>query len=153
MRANPLLVLVLGAATACAGSGASPEARPAGNRGSVTVLTRAELRRSGGGDLLTALAGRIALMRVERRSAASPCPVITLRGDRTVIGSRNPMVFVDGTEMSDTCVLQQIRTDDVSSVEVYPGGLTQRPGYRAHANGLIVIFLVGADTVPADSAG
>lgn len=149
----PALLPLLAAAALCACVAAAPAGEGAGrgNRGSVTVLTRDELRRSGGGDLLTALAGRIALMRVERRSATSPCPVITLRGDRTLIGSRNPMVFVDGTEMTDTCALMQIRTDDVSLVEVYPGGLTQRPGYRASANGLILVFLVGGEPPGADS--
>jgi hypothetical protein len=56
----------------------------------------------------------------------------------------NPQVYVDGTRATDTCILQSLRSDDVDSVEVYPMGVTKRPGYATHAHGLILVFLRGA---------
>ena len=31
--------------------------------------------------------------------------------------------------------------DDVARVEVYPQGVTRRPGYGTHAHGLILVFM------------
>ena len=120
-------------------------ARAHSGQGSGTIVEGKVLRQRGG-DLLNALSGRTSNMRVVRRSGT--CPLITLRGDRTISGDTNPIVFVDGTEMTDTCILLQINTSDVASVELYPGGFTPRPGYPASATGLILVFLMG----PGDEA-
>ena len=144
MRHSPCLLAAGLALAACAAAhDPAPGAAPPARRGGVTVLTRADLARAGGAELLAVLASRVSNIRVERRSATSPCPVITLRGDRTMTGTRNPLLYVDGTEMTDTCVLTQIRTDDVEAVEIYPGGISARPGYRSHTAGLILVFMVG----------
>ena len=34
-----------------------------------------------------------------------------------------------------------VSTWDISRVEVYPMGVSHRPGYEAHSNGLILVFV------------
>jgi len=48
---------------------------------------------------------------------------------------------VDGARATDTCVLESLRATDIGRVEVYPQGFTSRPGYRTHAEGLILVFM------------
>jgi outer membrane receptor protein involved in Fe transport len=103
-----------------------------------TVLSSAQL--GSGSDVLDALESRIATMRVDR--ANSRCPRISLRGVRSLLGSTDPTVYVNGTRMANTCVLNSIRPADVRRVEVYPG-VTGRPEYRPSPNGMVLIFLVG----------
>jgi hypothetical protein len=57
----------------------------------------------------------------------------------------NPQVYVDGTRTVDTCILESLTTDNIESIEIYPMGVTMRPGYSTHAHGLILIFMRGAD--------
>ena len=47
--------------------------------------------------------------------------------------------------MTDTCILNQLAVVDISRVEVYPNGITQRPSYPARSTGLILIFLNGSE--------
>lgn len=108
--------------------------------GNATVMTGQQLGGRGGGGLLEAMVGRVTNMRVERRSGG--CPFITLRGQRTIMGSSNPKFYVDGTRVESTCTLDQIRVHEVKQVEVYPGGLTRRPGYSSSPFGLVLVFLV-----------
>lgn len=103
-----------------------------------TVLSSSQL--GSGSDVLEALESRIATMRVDR--ASSRCPRISLRGVRSLLGSSDPTVYVNGTRMANTCALSSIRPADVRRVEVYPG-VTGRPGYRPSPNGMVLIFLVG----------
>lgn len=135
--------LLLGASTACTGlpagigSGTPPASSP--RLGSAIVISGQQLwGRSG--DLLSAMSGRISNMRVDRRS--SGCPLVTLRGAKTIVGTSNPQVYVDGMRLSDTCILDQIRVAEVERVEVYPGGSAGRAGYRSSPYGLIAVFLV-----------
>jgi hypothetical protein len=58
------------------------------------------------------------------------------------MGSSRPEVYVDGTRMTDTCILDQIRSTEVKRVEIYPGGLADKAGYASSANGLIAVFLI-----------
>jgi len=110
---------------------------PLRSPGSGIVVQGQQIR--GGLGLLEALAGRVSNLRVERRGQV--CPAVSLRGQRTLVGSTNPIVYVDGTPMVNTCILDQIRPAEVERVEVYPGGISGRTGYRAGTNGLILIFL------------
>jgi hypothetical protein len=93
------------------------------------------------GSLLEALVSRLASMRVER--SAGRCPVVSLRGRKTIIGSPNPGIYVDGAHAVDTCILHHIRVADVDRVEVYPGGHSNSPEYTPNPNGLILVFLTG----------
>jgi len=58
----------------------------------------------------------------------------------------NPDVYVDGTRTVDTCPLVTIQAMDTRRVEVYPLGVTSRPGYTSSGHGLILIFLQRSDT-------
>lgn len=69
------------------------------------------------------------------------CPVIILRGKDSVAGSSDPDVYVDGTRTTDTCPLTTLQAIQADRVEVYPQGVTSRPGYPSRGHGLILVFL------------
>ena len=74
------------------------------------------------------------------------CSLLELRGKDSMQGSNDPDVYVDGTRTTDTCPLIQIQAAQTERVEVYPLGMTSRPGYPGSGHGLILIFLARADT-------
>ncbi|HET7233024.1 MAG TPA: hypothetical protein VFJ16_23645 [Longimicrobium sp.] len=119
----------------------APRLVPASRKfaGSGTVVDDRQLGHAGG-DLLTALQGRVPNLRVERIPGRR-CPMVVMRGERTMNGSPDPVVYVDGTVMNDTCILSQLRASEVASVELYPGGISPRAGYGMSPNGLILVFL------------
>lgn len=96
----------------------------------------------GSGSLLGAISGKVPNFRIHHRG--SGCPEITLRSYVSYVGLANPHVYVDGTRAIDTCVLESLRGLDVQRVEVYPQGVTRRPGYGTHAPGLILVFMRSA---------
>jgi hypothetical protein len=59
----------------------------------------------------------------------------------SVPGITDPLVYLDGTRTRDTCILEQLRATDVERVEIYPMGVTTRPGYSTHPHGLILVFM------------
>jgi len=63
-----------------------------------------------------------------------------------VTGSSDPDVYVDGTRTVDTCPLVTLQAIEASRIEIYPLGVTSRPGYPSRGHGLILIFLQRADT-------
>jgi TonB-dependent receptor-like protein len=146
LRAALLLVLLAGCAQSRTTTGGSTglavtePAHPdqATSRGG-TVLTGEQLR-SSGTTLLTAMTGRVGTMRIEPRTNGG-CPMIRLRGQRTITGSVEPLIYVDGAIVRSTCVLESVRTADVVQVEIYPGGTSGRAGYRSNPNGLVLVFL------------
>lgn len=105
------------------------------------VLTGAALE-DGPGSLLATLTGKVPNFRLQRNSGR--CPIITLRNAVSFSEIVNPHVYVDGTRATDTCVLTSLRTYDVARVEVYPQGVTRRPGYGVHTQGLILVFMKSA---------
>lgn len=66
---------------------------------------------------------------------------MVLRGKSTVVTSSSPAIYVDGNQANNTCILQELRTVGLGLVEVYPGGVPNRSGYRTHPYGVILIFL------------
>jgi hypothetical protein len=96
----------------------------------------------GSGDLLSTMVGKIPSLRMRRMSGQ--CPQITLRGSASFQSVVNPHVYVDGARATDTCVLEMLDARDVERVEVYPTGMTPRPGYGTHADGLILVFMRGS---------
>lgn len=108
--------------------------------GGATVLEH-EVFAQARGSLLDAMIGRVPGLRVVPRPG---CPSISLREPNTLPGLNDPLVYVDGTRTQDACVLTSLRAGDVERVEVYPTGVTNRPGYAAHSHGLILVFLLGA---------
>lgn len=138
----PVLVLVLTSCGALRSEGRT--LRTDGgvrNEGGATILSGRALddRR---GSVLDALQGAVPGVRI--RKQRNQCPLVTLRSHVTFETVVNPMVYVDGTRAVDTCILEALRTDDVESVEIYPMGVTTRPGYATHAHGLILVFMRGA---------
>ncbi len=93
----------------------------------------------GQGSVLSALRGKVPNLRIRRHRGQ--CPQLSLRGDVTFENVANPRVYVDGTRIGDTCILESLRAHNVESVEVYPMGFTSRPGYATHAHGLILVFM------------
>jgi len=99
-------------------------------------------------DLLSLLANRVSAMQVRRYGN---CPSITMRGIKTYVGSPEPFVYINGTQAGNTCILEMMRSEDVERVEIYPMGVTPRPGYAPSPNGLILIFLRDAHSQLAGS--
>lgn len=93
----------------------------------------------GKGDLLAAMQGKVPNFRVRR--VKERCPQITLRNAVSFQSIVNPHVYVDGARSTDTCILESLQTNDVDRVEVYPTGVTSRPGYGRHSHGLILVFM------------
>ncbi len=86
------------------------------------------------------------MTRAAGRTLYSRCPLLELRGKDSLEGSNDPDVYVDGTRTSDTCPLVQIPAVQTGRIEVYPLGMTSRPGYPSSGHGLIIIFSARADT-------
>ncbi|HEX6559949.1 MAG TPA: hypothetical protein VF021_10815 [Longimicrobiales bacterium] len=134
MQTRDLFPLVLcGLIGACAGapSGAKPS-EPAD--GSATVIRGSEFS----GTVLEGLRTRYPAARIS--TEGSVCPRIMFRGQRSLQFQGNPGVYVDGTLMSDTCVLTQITSLDVDFIEVYPSGITSRATVQRNPFGLILVF-------------
>ncbi|MGD2216930.1 MAG: hypothetical protein PVJ64_09240 [Gemmatimonadales bacterium] len=91
------------------------------------------------GSLLNAMEGKVPNFRVQR--LAGSCPQISLRTHVSFGSLTNPQIYVDGTRIADTCVLDSLRAQNVELVEVYPMGVTTRPGYQTHSYGLILVFM------------
>jgi hypothetical protein len=105
------------------------------------VLTGQSLL-DGPGDLLSTMVGKIPSLRMRRMTER--CPQITLRGTASFQSAVDPHVYVDGARATDTCVLEMLDARDVERIEVYPSGLSPRPGYGTHAEGLILVFMRGS---------
>lgn len=134
----PILPLLL---AACATAGSERPSRTEGGvfrRGGAIIISGVALD-DGPGSILSAIQGKVPSFRVQRPSGE--CPRISLRNFVTFQSVVNPHVYVDGTRTTGTCILESLRTQDVESVEVYPMGVTSRPGYSPHAHGLILVFM------------
>lgn len=137
-----LTFLLLVPAFGCAGprqsgSGTGFSGLPGNNPGSGIVFSGQEMR-DHRGTLLEFLYPRISGMVVDYRS--QPCPSIELRGRRSLFGSNDPVIYLDGARAANSCILNMLYTGDIRSVEVYMMGITHRPGYEASPNGLILVF-------------
>jgi hypothetical protein len=104
---------------------------------SAIVITAADLA-AYNRPLLDVMRQRIPGMQVTQTEG---CPNIVLRGRSTVTTSSAPAIYVDGNQSSNTCILNELRTIDLDQVEIYPGGVPPRAGYRAHPYGVILIFI------------
>lgn len=137
-----LALLVLG----CATSQAFDRTTEPGGRPLSTTTTGSLILE---GDALKADVGWTVLDAVRRAMPAlqvtdwtdGHCPVITIRGRDSVAGNSDPDIYVDGTRTTDTCPLTTIQAIQATRVEVYPQGVTSRPGYPSRGHGLILIFL------------
>lgn len=130
------LLTTLALAACASGSGRGEEAVSSNGRG--TVIAGAALA-DGGGSVLDAMLGKVPSLKIQRY--IGECPHLALRNDATFRTLVNPHVYVDGTRAMDTCILESLRSIDVERVEVYPSGVSGRPGYPSHAYGLILLFM------------
>jgi hypothetical protein len=136
-------VLLAGAAAACGGGSytrvAEDAARAPGNHGANGLVLSGPSLDEHGGTLLSFLFMRVSGMSVDR--STYPCPSVQLRGRKSLFGSNSPIVYVDGVRTANSCVLEMLHTRDLTRIEVYPMGVSLRPGYEAHPNGLILVFV------------
>jgi hypothetical protein len=102
------------------------------------VLVRSQLDVEQGRPVLDAI--HAYLPQVSIVQGSTRCPSLAMRGPNVFPGVAEPTVYLDGVPAGDTCLLEDLPADQVARVEVYPSGVTTRPGYRPNANGLILLF-------------
>lgn len=123
-----------------------PGGRPTSATGGAVIIRGQALSADPGRTILDAIRRAMPQLHVSSWSQYSRCPNIELRGKDSVVGSSNPDVYVDGTRTVDTCPLVTIQASEARRIEVYPLGVTPRPGYPSGGHGLILIFVERADT-------
>jgi hypothetical protein len=146
----PLLalpLLVLGCATSRPfDRSTEPGGKPLGTTtAGAVIITGEALSADPGRTVLDAIRHAMPQLRVSDWSR-NHCPVVQLRGKDSVAGSSDPDVYVDGTRTGDTCPLVTLQATETRRIEVYPLGVTSRPGYPSSGHGLILIFVERADT-------
>ena len=144
MRSRPLRLI--GAALAlsgCASMNRIGEENASGGIGNAIVIEDDSFEASRG-SMLSILQMEVRSMSVSRENA---CPHIVVRGGVGRSQAAEPLVYVDGQRMSDTCVLDALSVESVSRAEIYPSGVTNRPGYHSNSGGLILVFLKNGSDV------
>jgi len=136
--ALPLLILLTTACAAHRSEAPTTDNAAVTGRDGAIIISGVALD-DGSGSVLDAIEGKVPNFRIQRHSGE--CPQITLRGAVTFQSVVNPHIYVDGTRTTDTCILETLRARNVELVEVYPMGVTKRPGYGMHAHGLILVFM------------
>jgi hypothetical protein len=110
------------------------------------ILTGHVLSADPGRTVLDAIKSSMPQLRITGWTPYTRCPMLELRGRDSMQGSNDPDVYVDGTRTNDTCPLVTIQAISTERIEVYPLGMTSRPGYPSSGHGLILIFLARADS-------
>lgn len=159
LRVLPCVVLLPALALGCKTSHAYDRANDPGNRphssgttGSL-ILTGRALSSDPSRTVLDVIRHSMPQMRITGWTQYNRCPLLELRGKDSVEGSNDPDVYVDGTRTSDTCPLVTIQAVSTERIEVYPLGMTSRPGYPSSGHGLILIFLARADSGADSTTG
>ena len=134
-RASPAPPLGQGFSGSVELEGATRERNPSG----AIVFTEAQLDEANV-SLLELMRRRMAGLQVQPTGL---CPEVVLRGRSTVQTSSSPAIYVQGMQASNTCILAEMSTSDMSRVEIYPNGVPARPGYKTHPYGVILIFVQG----------
>jgi len=141
-------VLVLGCATTRPfDRSTEPGGRPLSTTtAGAVILTGEALSANAGWTVLDAIRRAMPQLKISAGRGLNSCPVVELRGRDSLTGSSDPDVYVDGTRTVDTCPLVTLQAIEASRIEVYPLGVTSRPGYPSRGHGLILIFLQRSDT-------
>ena len=146
------LVAVSAVALGCKTSQAYDRSNDPGNRphspattGSL-ILTGRSLSLDPSRTILDVIRRSMPQLRITGWTPYTRCPMLEMRGKDSMQGSNDPDVYVDGTRTTDTCPLITIQAVSTERVEVYPLGMTSRPGYPSSGHGLILIFLARADS-------
>src|SRR6266513_540698 len=100
------------------------------------ILTGEDLSANPGWTVLDAIRRAMPQVKISTGRGLNPCPLIELRGRDSVTGSSDPDVYVDGTRTVDTCPLVTLQAIEASRIEIYPLGVTSRPGYPSRGHGL-----------------
>jgi len=146
-RLVPLAALAVGCKTSHAYDRSNdPGGRPhsAATTGGL-ILTGHALSADPGRTILDVIRHSMPQLRIAGYTQYTRCPMVELRGRDSMEGNNNPDVYVDGTRTTDTCPLVTIQAVSTERIEVYPLGMTSRPGYPSGGHGLILIFLARAD--------
>jgi hypothetical protein len=117
------------------------------------ILTGHALSSDPGRTILDVIRHSMPQLRITGWTPYTRCPMLEMRGKDSMQGSNDPDVYVDGTRTSDTCPLVTIQAVSTDRIEVYPLGMTSRPGYPSSGHGLILIFLARADNPDTTSSG
>jgi hypothetical protein len=123
-------------AAGCAGAARRSDGTTGAGVGNAIVIDDESID-SSRGSLLTIMQDHVTGMSVNRDLE---CPRIVLRGGMGRSQAAAPVVYVDGQRFSDTCVLDSLNLEAIGSVEIYPSGVTTRPGYFSNSGGLILVF-------------
>jgi hypothetical protein len=110
------------------------------------IITGAALSRNPGRTVLDAIREVMPQVMITGWTDPDHCPHLQVRGRDRIVGSSDPDVYVDGTHARDTCPLVALYASQTQRLEVYPSGVTSRPGYFASPHGLILIFVVRPDS-------
>jgi hypothetical protein len=135
------LALLMSGCVAFSGSGEGESGALVPTRSGTAYVLSGEQLSQRGTDVLSTL-GRLSAVQVRR---GGTCPSVQMRGQKTYMAETSPYVYVNGAHAGNTCLLEMMRSEDVGLIEVYPNGVTLRPGYEPNPNGLILIFLRGAE--------
>jgi hypothetical protein len=139
LRTAPAIALLaLGCASAPARTSGSGRDAPPAARGSAIVVQGEDIQ-GRGQTLLRLLDERVSGMSVTYNG---PCPSIIIRGRKSIFGDNDPLIYVDGARALNTCVLDDLSTDVVKRIEVYPSGVAFKPGYDSSRNGLILVYVL-----------
>lgn len=106
------------------------------------------LQRVPGVDAASAIQGKVAGVRITKVSGAPGSDSdIQLRGVKTIFGSSNPLIIVDGvqTELG----LSDINAEDIESIEVLKGAAASSLYGSRAANGVVSIFTKRGNTMAA----
>ena len=132
--------IALAGAVLCAGCAPARTADGTGSGAGVgnAIVIPDESLEISRGSLLTIMQDHVRGMRVAR---TDECPHVVLRGGVGRSQAAEVLVYLDGQRMSDTCILEGLNIESIGHIEVYPGGVTQRPGYTSNSGGLILVFM------------
>src|SRR5690606_4711030 len=122
LRQSLLPLLVLTAVYGCASSGTGSSGAPGLHATGASMTLEAEELGSASTSLLAALRRRV-------------------HGMQGLLGENNPAVYVDGVRATNTCILASLTTSSVERVETYAAGVAPRLPYKAHPNGLILVYM------------
>ena len=160
-RFRPLsgLVVLSAVALGCKTSRAYDKSNDPGNRphspgttGSL-ILTGHSLSLDPSRTILDVIRRSMPQLRITGWTPYTRCPMLEMRGKDSMEGNNEPDVYVDGTRTTDTCPLVTIQAISTERIEVYPLGMTSRPGYPSSGHGLILIFLARADSGADSTTG
>jgi len=111
-----------------------------------TIITRAALTSDPSRTVLDVIRQAMPQVQITGWTDPDHCPRVELRGRDVIVGSSDPDIYVDGVHSKDTCLLTAMRASETGRLEVYPFGVTSRPGYPSSPHGLILIFLARSDS-------